>query len=79
MSTKLKYEDVNCHDGFMSACHRLLNNDTSLDALRFVQWRWMFVIARLSGVEIKDAAAFVEGMEHNTHLKGLEYVHESLS
>jgi hypothetical protein len=32
------------------------------------------LISRLNGVDIKDAAAFVEGMRHNTHLQGLRYV-----
>ncbi len=28
----------------------------------------------MRSVDIKDAAAFVEGMRHNTHLQGLQYV-----
>jgi hypothetical protein len=32
------------------------------------------LIARLFPDDIKDAAAFVEGMRHNTHLQGLGYV-----
>jgi hypothetical protein len=34
----------------------------------------MMLIARLSRINIEDAAAFVEGMRHNTHLQGLMYV-----
>jgi hypothetical protein len=28
----------------------------------------------IASFDIKDAAAFVEGMRHNTHLQGLKYV-----
>jgi hypothetical protein len=50
------------------------DNDASSIALRFVIFFWK-LIARLFQVDIKDAAAaFVEGMRHNTHLQGLQYV-----
>jgi hypothetical protein len=56
------------------ACRRLRDNDASLIALQFVKIIFWKLIARLYEVDMKDAAAFVEGMRHNTHLQGLKYV-----
>ncbi len=69
MSIGLNYVKVDYAD----ACRRLRDNDASLIALRFVKLKfWMLraLISRLNQVDIKDAAAFVEGMRHNTHLQG---------
>ncbi len=70
MSIELKYEEV----GNADACRRLRDNDASLIALQFVKFKISMLITRLFRVDIKDAAAFVEGMRHNTHLQGLKYV-----
>ncbi len=70
MSIGLNYEKVD----YANACRRLRDNDASLIALRFVKLKILMLIARLNWVDIKDAAAFVEGMRHNTHLQGLQYV-----
>ncbi len=37
----------------------------SFGVCKFIFWKF---IARLNQVDIKDAAEFVEGMRHNTHL-----------
>ena len=70
MSIELDYVDVDN----ANACRRLRDNDASLLALRFVKFKISMLITRLFRVDIKDAAAFVEGMRHNTHLQGLTYV-----
>ena len=70
MSIGLKYVDVD----YANACRRLRDNDASLIALRFEKLKLSMLISRLCKVDIKDAAAFVEGMHHNTHLQGLWYV-----
>ncbi len=70
MSIELNYMGVDYED----ACRRLRDNDASLTALGFVKLKFSMLIARLHRVDIKDAAAFVEGMRHNTHLQGLQYV-----
>ncbi len=59
---------------YVNACRRLRDNDASLIAVQFVKSKYSMLISRLTGVDIKDAAAFVEGMRHNTHLQGLVYV-----
>ncbi len=59
---------------YANACRRLRDNDASLTALGFVNFKILMLIASLFRVDIKDAASFVEGMRHNTHLQGLEYV-----
>jgi hypothetical protein len=59
---------------YVDACRRLRDKDASLKALQFVKLKFWMLIARLSRVDIKDAAAFVKGMRHNTHLLGLWYV-----
>jgi len=59
---------------YADACRRLRDNDASLIALRFLKLKFSMLIARLNRIDIKDAAAFVEGMHHNTHLQGLQYV-----
>ena len=71
MSIGLKYVDFK---DYADACRRLRDNDASLKALQFVKLKFSMLISRLNGVDIKDAAAFVEGMRHNTHLQGLWYV-----
>ena len=43
----------------------------SFEVCGIILWK---LIARLDDVDIKDTAAFVEGMRHNTHLQGLSYV-----
>ena len=58
---------------YADACRRLRDNDASLIALMFVKLKFSMLITRLNG-DIKDAAAFVEGMHHSTHLQGLQYV-----
>ena len=70
MSIELKYVDVD----YANACRRLRDNDASLIALEFVKLKFSMLIARLNRIDIKDAAAFVEGMRHNTHLQGFSYV-----
>jgi hypothetical protein len=69
MSIGLKYVIVD----YENACRLLRGNDASLIALRFVKLKFSMLISRLNRV-VKDAAAFVEGMRHNTHLQGLWYV-----
>jgi len=69
MSIELDYENVD----YANACRRLRDNDASLIALQFVKLKYSMLISRLNGVDIKDAAAFVEGIRHNTHLQGLQY------
>ncbi len=71
MSIGLNYVKV---DDYANACRRLRENDASLMALRFVKLKFSMLISRLNQVDIKDAAAFVEGMRRNTHLQGLRYV-----
>ena len=71
MPIGLNYEDV---DDYANACRRLQGNDASMIALRFGKFIISMLITRLFRVDIKDAAAFVEGMRHNTHLQGLRYV-----
>ena len=75
MSKGLDYVRV-AHD-YAHACRRLRDNDASLIALRFVRFvklkLWM-LISRRYRIDIKDAATFVEGVRHNTHLQGLQYV-----
>ncbi len=78
--SRIEYEEVTHSDwpwrGFAGACRRLRKNTYSLVALKFVELILaMMLTARFSHVVIKDAAAFVEGMRHNTHLQGLWYVH----
>jgi hypothetical protein len=70
MSIGLIYVDVD----YANACRRLRDNDASLTAFTFVKLKYSMLISRLNGVKIEDAAAFVEGMRHNTHLQGLLYV-----
>ena len=70
MSIELEYVKVD----YANACRRLRDNDASLIALRFVKFKISMLNTRLNGVKIEDAAAFVEGMRHNTHLQGLWYV-----
>ena len=43
----------------------------SFAVCKIILWK---LIARMNRVDIKDAAAFVEGMRHNTHLQALQYV-----
>ena len=71
----MNYENVKS-DGFAGACQRLRDNDASLEALKFDDSILRLLIARLVQVDIKggDVAAFVEGMRHSTHLRGLLYV-----
>ncbi len=52
---------------------RLGDSDASLKALQFEKLKFG-TEARLKFVDIKDAAMFVEGMRHYTHLQGLVYV-----
>ena len=73
MSIGLKYVMITV-DYAAVACRRLRDNDASLIALQFVKLKFSMLISRLYQVDIKDAAAFVEGMRHNTHLQGLKYV-----
>ena len=70
MSIGLNYENVD----YANACRRLRDNDASLIALQFVKLKLSMLITRLFRVDIKDAAAFVEGIRHNTHLQGFSYV-----
>jgi hypothetical protein len=71
-SMGLKYVDY--YADACDACRRLEDNDASLIALQFVKLFFRKPIARLDWVDIEDAASFVEGMRHNTHLQGLMYV-----
>jgi hypothetical protein len=59
---------------YAEACRRLRDDDASLIAFQFVKLKISMLISRFNRVDIKDAAAFVEGMRHNTHLQGLWYV-----
>ncbi len=71
MSMQLDYMVVS---HYADACRRLRDNDASLIALRFVKLKFWMLISRLNYFNIKDAAAFVEGIRHNTNLQGLWYV-----
>ncbi len=70
--SELQFEVVASSDGLAAACHRLRDNDASLVALQYAII-FYYLISRFNKIDIEDEAkeAFVEGMRHNSHLRGL--------